>query len=211
VPSFSSNNIASISTCPYCGSRPEVLSDYIHTNSKLQLHLCNCCDSVFFEVEDEEMFELLYHCPMLSFIIKPFSELSVQELYELLKLRSKVFVVEQNCVFQDMDDKDQKGLHLLGYAEGELVAYSRLLPPGVSYTEMSIGRVVTDTNRRREGFGVELMKESIKRIAEAYGPGPLRIGAQCYLQRFYEGFGFVVSSEEYLEDGIPHVEMLIAD
>ena len=146
---------------------------------------------------------------MLSFVIKPFHELSIEEMYTMLQLRTKVFVVEQNCVFQDMDDKDRKGIHVLGYHGDDLVAYSRLLPAGVSYTEMSIGRVLTETDRRKEGFGVDLMKRSIGALYEHYGKAPIRIGAQLYLKKFYEGFGFIQSSDTYLEDGIPHIEMIL--
>lgn len=127
----------------------------------------------------------------------------------MLQLRTKVFVVEQNCVFQDMDDKDQKGIHVLAYKADDLVAYSRLLPAGVSYPQMSIGRVLTDTNCRKEGFGIDLMKVSVSTMYERYGRHPIRIGAQEYLKKFYEGFGFVQSSDMYLEDGIPHIEMIL--
>lgn len=146
---------------------------------------------------------------MLRFIIKPFNELSLQELYTMLQLRTKVFVVEQDCVFQDMDDKDQKGIHVLGYHDDVLVAYSRLLPPGMSYPEMSIGRVLTDTDRRKEGFGIELMRQSINTMYELYGKQPIRIGAQLYLKKFYESFAFAQTSDTYLEDGIPHIEMIL--
>lgn len=146
---------------------------------------------------------------MLRFVIKPFKELNIDELYDMLQLRTKVFVVEQNCVFQDMDDKDQKGVHVLGYTGNELVAYSRLLPSGVSYPQMSIGRVLTDTDRRKEGFGIKLMEVSIEAMYELYGKHSIRIGAQLYLKNFYEGFGFIQSSDTYLEDGIPHIEMVL--
>lgn len=146
---------------------------------------------------------------MLRFVIRSFKELSTDELYTMLQLRSKVFVVEQNCVFQDMDDKDRKGLHVLAYSGDALVAYSRLLPAGVSYPQMSIGRVLTDTGRRKEGFGIGLMKFSISAMYEHYGKQPIRIGAQQYLRKFYESFGFVLSGDMYLEDGIPHIEMIL--
>lgn len=139
---------------------------------------------------------------------KRFDELTSHELYAILQLRSKVFVVEQNCVYQDMDDKDHKALHLMGYEDGTLVAYSRLLPSGVSYTELSIGRVVTDPEFRRKGLGKELMQMSLDKMQEEYGKQPIRIGAQKYLTSFYESFGFNIKGDEYLEDGIPHVEML---
>lgn len=146
---------------------------------------------------------------MLHFVIKPFQDLSIEELYTMLQLRTKVFVVEQNCVFQDMDDKDQKGIHVLAYHEGVLVAYSRLLAPGISYPQMSIGRVLTDTDRRKEGFGIDLMKQSISSMYELYGKQPIRIGAQLYLKKFYEAFGFIQTSDMYLEDDIPHIEMIL--
>lgn len=144
----------------------------------------------------------------LNWRLKAFSELSNYELYEVLKLRSKVFVVEQNCVFLDMDDKDTKCLHLMGFADSALVAYSRLVPAGVSYKEMSIGRVVTDPDYRAKGLGMELMELSVEKAIESYGTGPIRIGAQLYLMAFYERFGFNINSAEYIEDGIPHIEML---
>ncbi|HLO69995.1 MAG TPA: GNAT family N-acetyltransferase [Flavipsychrobacter sp.] len=144
----------------------------------------------------------------LNWRLKAFGELSNYELYEVLKLRSKVFVVEQNCVFLDMDDKDTKCLHLMGFADSALVAYSRLVPAGVSYKEMSIGRVVTDPNYRAKGLGMELMELSVEKAIESYGTGPIRIGAQLYLKAFYERFGFNINSAEYIEDGIPHIEML---
>lgn len=144
----------------------------------------------------------------LNWRLKAFGELSNYELYEVLKLRSKVFVVEQNCVFLDMDDKDTKCLHLMGFADSALVAYSRLVPAGVSYKEMSIGRVVTDPDYRAKGLGMELMELSVEKAIESYGTGPIRIGAQLYLKAFYERFGFNINSAEYIEDGIPHIEML---
>ncbi|RYZ15967.1 MAG: GNAT family N-acetyltransferase [Chitinophagaceae bacterium] len=145
---------------------------------------------------------------MLTFTLKPFTDLTPAELYALLRLRSEVFVVEQNCVFLDMDDQDQGSLHLLGWREdGLLAAYTRLVPPGQIYAEMSIGRVVTSPRARGGGIGRLLMEESIRRCAEAFGPGPIRIGAQRYLERFYSSLGFVTVSEPYMEDGIPHVYM----
>lgn len=144
----------------------------------------------------------------LNWRLKAFDELSNYELYEVLKLRSEVFVVEQNCVFLDMDDKDTKCMHLMGFSENGLAAYSRLVPAGVSYKEMAIGRVVTGTGYRGKGMGKELMELSIEKIIEVFGNSPIRIGAQVYLKTFYESFGFNINSPEYLEDGIPHVEML---
>ena len=143
----------------------------------------------------------------IRWLLKPFHELSPAEMYELLKLRSEVFVVEQNCVFLDMDDKDQASYHLLGYDEEKLVAYTRLVPPGIAYEEPSIGRVVTSPQVRRSGAGKKLMERSITEIQNLFHPSSIRIGAQLYLQRFYESFGFEKCSDVYLEDGIEHIYM----
>lgn len=145
----------------------------------------------------------------INWICKSFNELTTQELYVLLQLRSEVFVVEQNCAFQDMDNKDQKSMHLMGWQNDLLAAYTRLVPAGVSYEEMSIGRVVTSPKMRKSGAGRQLMQKSIESCYQLFGQGPIRIGAQLYLQRFYESFGFQQSSEVYLEDGIEHIEMLL--
>ncbi len=146
---------------------------------------------------------------MLSFSLSAFADLSPHALYELLSLRQMVFSVEQNCAYLDCDGKDLYALHLLGREEsGRLVAYSRLLPPGTSYAEASIGRVVNHPDVRRSGHGQKLMRESIAQLLHAFGPVPIRIGAQQYLRRFYESFGFITVSEPYDEDGIPHLQML---
>jgi ElaA protein len=144
----------------------------------------------------------------ITWQLKKFEELSTIELYKILHLRAEVFVVEQNCPYQDMDGKDFKSYHLLGFAENELLAYTRILPAGISYKEASIGRVVTSPKTRGTGAGKELMKESIQCIEKLFGTVSVRIGAQCYLKKFYESFGFEIASEEYLEDNIPHVEMV---
>jgi ElaA protein len=138
---------------------------------------------------------------------KPFDELSPKELYDLLRLRSEVFVVEQNCVFLDMDNKDLNCEHVLIYSD-QLVATSRLVPPGVSYEEMSVGRIASHRSARRTGVGKLLMTESLKLLKERFGEGPIKIGAQYYLKNFYEKFGFVQCSEIYDEDGIDHILML---
>ena len=139
-----------------------------------------------------------------------FPELSVDDLYELLALRQLVFVVEQRCPYLDCDGKDRAAIHLLGRDDdGRLVAYARLLSPGTSFAEASIGRVVTHPAVRRTGAGRELMSEAIARTRMAFGPGPIRIGAQQYLERFYGDLGFRIASAPYDEDGIPHVEMLL--
>jgi len=146
---------------------------------------------------------------MINWTCKTFAELTPDELYAILRLRSEVFVVEQNCVFLDMDNKDQKSHHLMGWQDGELLGYTRLLRSGISYVESSIGRVVTSPAARRRGAGRDLLNKSIATLYTLYGKQPIRIGAQCYLTKFYESFGFVPKGEIYLEDGIQHVEMLL--
>jgi ElaA protein len=142
--------------------------------------------------------------------LKTFNELSVMELYCILQLRAEVFVVEQNCPYLDTDGKDLKCFHLMGYDEnGVLIAYSRIVPAGISFKEVSIGRVVSSPKVRNTGAGKALMQKAIEEIKLKYDNVPIRIGAQLYLQKFYESFGFVKTSEEYLEDNIPHIEMLL--
>lgn len=137
-------------------------------------------------------------------------ELTPVELYLILKLRSEVFVVEQNCVYLDADGKDMQAYHLCGWLNNEvLVAYARLLAPGVSYSEASIGRVVTSPAHRKDGYGRILMQKAIDHTMELFNISSIKIGAQQYLTRFYNDAGFTVTSEPYLEDGIPHVEMLL--
>lgn len=143
----------------------------------------------------------------IHWILKKFEELSPYQLYAVLQLRNEVFVVEQHCVFQDADDKDQDSYHLMGFADNKLVAYTRLVPPGVSYTEMSIGRVVTSPAVRRTGAGRELMEKSIDSCYRLFGEGSIKIGAQLYLKAFYGSLGFSQVSEVYLEDGIEHIYM----
>ena len=143
----------------------------------------------------------------MNWIIKKYEHLSLHELYAILQLRNEVFAVEQNCVYQDMDNKDQPSYHLMGWENEKLLAYTRIIPPGVAYAEPSIGRVVTAPAIRRTGAGKELMERSLAEIQRLYGKTPIRLGAQCYLQKFYTSFGFTRCSEIYLEDGIEHVEM----
>ncbi len=125
-----------------------------------------------------------------------------------MHLRNEVFVVEQNCVFQDADHKDQDSYHLMAWIDDDLAGYTRLLPQGLVYEQMSIGRVVTSPKYRKSGVGRELMAESINRCYELFGKGSTKIGAQEYLKKFYESFGFVQIGEGYLEDGIPHIYMI---
>lgn len=144
----------------------------------------------------------------IGWILKPFPELTPHQVYALLQLRNQVFVVEQNCVFQDADDKDQASYHLLGYINNQLIAYTRLVPAGVIYKEPSIGRVVTSPTVRGTGAGKKLLQESINKAYSLFGVLPIKIGAQLYLKKFYEGFGFQQIGEGYIEDGIPHIYML---
>jgi ElaA protein len=144
----------------------------------------------------------------ITWSCKPFASLSPNELYSILQLRNEVFVVEQNCVYQDCDDKDRHAHHFMGWKENKLVAYTRLLPSGVAYEEISIGRVVTSPSVRGSKTGKELMRKSIEKIHELFGRSPIKIGAQLYLKRFYESFGFIQNSDVYLEDGIDHIKML---
>ena len=144
----------------------------------------------------------------MNWIIKKFDALTPHELYAILQLRSEVFGVEQNCVYQDMDNKDQVCFHLMGWQETRLVAYTRLVPPGISYTEPSIGRVVTSRIVRGSGLGKTLVEKSIAEVLALYGKTPIKIGAQFYLKKFYESFDFKQSGDIYDEDGIPHILMI---
>ena len=146
---------------------------------------------------------------MTNWICKAFDELTAAELYAILRLRSEVFIVEQNCVFLDMDDKDQYCYHLMGWHGEVLAGYSRIVPAGISYEESSIGRIVTSPALRGHGIGRELILQSVHTLYTLYGKQRIRIGAQYYLLKFYESFGFVQKGEIYLEDGIQHIEMLL--
>ncbi|MFC6097365.1 GNAT family N-acetyltransferase [Flavobacterium qiangtangense] len=139
--------------------------------------------------------------------IKPFEALSLSELYSVLQLRSEVFVVEQNCVYQDIDGKDKKALHVIGEFNGETVAYCRLFKSGDYFDQASIGRVIVKENFRDKKWGHDLIKEAIGAVLSHFGESQITISAQLYLKKFYESHGFIQTSEEYLEDGIPHIEM----
>jgi ElaA protein len=145
---------------------------------------------------------------LITWVCTHFRDLAPEHVYNILQLRNEVFVVEQNCVFQDADNKDQAAWHCMGWNSNMLVAYSRILPAGVAYAEASIGRVVTSPSVRRTGVGHELMRQSITHLRDLIGEVPIRIGAQFYLKKFYETFGFVQSGDIYLEDGIEHIEMV---
>lgn len=140
--------------------------------------------------------------------IKKFNELSTEELYKILHLRSEVFVVEQNCVYQDCDNKDIKAEHLLCVEDDKVIATLRILNKGVSYDEISIGRVAVDKEYRRKDLGRKSMELAIEYIKEKYGDSPIRISAQNYIKDFYKSLGFREVSDVYLEDDIPHIEML---
>lgn len=166
----------------------------------------------------------------VNWSVKAFDALSLAELYALLRLRSEVFVVEQNCVFQDMDNSDTLALHVLGWAAADagdgqagpevdkgaglatpqppLLACARCFGPGVKFSEASIGRVVTAASARGIGLGHALMRAALDAVHDRWGAQPIRIGAQAHLQAFYEQHGFVREGEPYIEDGIPHIEML---
>jgi ElaA protein len=144
----------------------------------------------------------------INWVLKPFGELIPAELYAILQLRIEVFVVEQNCVFQDADNKDQGAWHFMGWKENELVAYTRLIPSGKAYEQASIGRVVTAPSVRGTGAGRELMIRSIEELYGLFGVQPIKIGAQLYLKKFYQSFGFEQVSAVYLEDGIEHIYMI---
>ncbi|NRD22204.1 GNAT family N-acetyltransferase [Winogradskyella litoriviva] len=145
---------------------------------------------------------------MIDIIIITFTELTTQQLYELLQLRSEVFVVEQDCVYQDIDGKDQNALHVLGYKNNTLVAYTRIFKPGDYFDEASIGRVVVKQSERQHKYGYDIMNASITAIKAYYNKTQIKISAQVYLKRFYNNLDFKEIGEEYLEDGIPHIAML---
>lgn len=145
---------------------------------------------------------------MLIVETKSFSELTTQELYDALQLRAEVFVVEQDCVYQDVDGKDQKALHVLGYSNDKLVAYTRIFKPGDYFEEASIGRVVVKESEREHHYGYAIMEASIQVIEEVFNENEIKISAQTYLNKFYSNLGFKAVGEEYLEDDIPHVAMI---
>ena len=139
---------------------------------------------------------------------KTFDALSPHELYGIIKLRNEVFVVEQNCVFQDADDKDQRCYHLVGYSNNQVAAYARLVPSEVAYPQISIGRVITSKSYRRTGIGKALMEQAIEYAFRLFGKQTIKIGAQLYLKSFYQSFGFVQVGDVYDEDGIDHIHMV---
>ena len=143
----------------------------------------------------------------MNFQIKTFEELNTKQLYNILQLRSEVFVVEQDCVYQDIDFKDQKALHVFACKNDKIVAYTRIFKPGDYFNNASIGRVVIAASERKYGFGHDLMKASVKAIKNYFKVDKITISAQKYLKKFYETHQFIQVGEEYLEDGIPHIRM----
>ena len=146
---------------------------------------------------------------MLQSVIKTFTELSPQDIYNILQLRSEVFVVEQNCVYQDIDDKDHYALHLLLKKDDYLIGYSRIFKAGDYFKEASIGRVLIKKQDRNNRHGTLLMELSIKAIKDHFKENTVKISAQTYLKKFYNELGFDPIGEEYLEDGIPHIAMIL--
>ena len=144
----------------------------------------------------------------LDFKIKDFNQLSTQELYSILQLRSEVFVVEQDCVYQDLDGKDQLAYHVLGYKDSILIAYARVFKPGDYFSKSSIGRIIVKKTHRRFKYGDHLVKNSIEFIEKKFKEKEILISAQAYLINFYNNLGFVQKGEQYLEDDIPHIKML---
>ena len=144
----------------------------------------------------------------MKFLVKKFKELTINELYAIFQLRAEVFVVEQDCVYQDLDFKDQKAMHVFGLKNDKIIAYTRIFKPGDYFKEASIGRVVVKDTERKFGYGHDLMKASITAIITEFNTQEITISAQVYLKIFYETHGFTKVGEEYLEDGIPHIEMI---
>ncbi len=145
---------------------------------------------------------------MLNIIAKTFDELTANELYDLLQLRSEIFVVEQDCVYQDLDGKDQKALHIIGTKDDKIVAYARVFKAGDYMAQASIGRVLVKSSERQHSYGRDIMETSIKTVEERFNETSIALSAQSYLKRFYNSLGFLEKGGEYLEDGIPHVMMV---
>ena len=143
----------------------------------------------------------------MEWVLKKFDELTLDELYAILQLRSNVFIVEQNCVYNDPDGRDQEAFHLMGVEGDHLIAYARILRPGAVYADPAIGRVVTSSSKRKTGLGRELMNQSIKCCERLFGKTSITLSAQVYLKSFYQSLSFTAVGDEYLDDGIPHVEM----
>lgn len=146
--------------------------------------------------------------PTLEITVNTFEELTTTILYDILQLRSEIFVVEQDCAYQDLDGKDRKALHVIGTKNDEIVAYTRIFKAGDYLAQASIGRVVVKKGERQHGYGFDIMNASIKAVHERLQETSIALSAQTYLKRFYGALGFVEKGGEYLEDGIPHVMMV---
>lgn len=144
----------------------------------------------------------------LIFKIKQYEFLTSEELYQVLQLRAEVFIVEQDCVYQDIDGKDDKAVHVLGYKGDQLVAYTRIFKPGDYFEKASIGRVVVREQERAHKYGYDLMKASIQAVSDYFDVTTIKISAQEHLSRFYNNLGFIQVGKGYLEDGIPHIAMI---
>ncbi|MFB9056827.1 GNAT family N-acetyltransferase [Mariniflexile ostreae] len=145
---------------------------------------------------------------MIKIEVKSFNELTTKELYDVLQLRSEVFVVEQDCVYQDLDGNDEKAFHILGIKNNRIIAYTRIFKPGDYFTDASIGRVAVAKNERRYSYGMDIMKASIKAIHTHFKETTIKVSAQTYLREFYKKFGFKAIGDTYLEDNIPHIAMI---
>lgn len=145
---------------------------------------------------------------MLEITIKTFQELTTKELYDLIQLRVDVFCVEQNCVYQDLDGKDEKAIHIIGKKNNKIIAYTRVFKAGDYFKESSIGRVVVRKDERQHKYGYDIMKASIQAVKEYFNETTIKLSAQTYLRKFYNNLGFKEIGEEYLEDGIPHIAMV---
>lgn len=172
-------------------------------------------DKHIFRLGNEEQTDIMMKLDLKSntmkteFFIKSFEELSTIELYNILKLRSEIFIIEQNCVYQDIDDKDLKCHHLMCLVDGNLAGYTRIIPHGLTYEDASIGRVVIGSDYRGLGLGKQLMEKSIKGCQDILKESRIRISAQLYLLKFYNALGFKEVGDSYDEDGIPHIEMVL--
>ena len=145
---------------------------------------------------------------MISILVKSFDDLSKIELYKILRLRAEVFIVEQDCIYQDIDDKDQKALHVILKKESEIIGYTRIFWHGDYFDEASIGRVVISKKERHNCYGTDLMKASVNAIYATIKTKKIKISAQTYLKEFYNNLGFYEKGKEYFEDGIPHIAMI---
>lgn len=175
------------------------------------------CKEIHYTFEPLRIPERLIHFNIvcmakLDWKLCSYNQLSIDQLYEILRLRAEVFVVEQDCPYQDIDGKDQESWHMMAYEGDSLAAYVRLLPPGLHYEEAAIGRVVTAMSHRGKGLGRVLMERAIASIPELFEKQQaIRIEAQSHLKTFYGSLGFIVKSDEFMLDGIPHIEMLYHD